>query len=77
MDAVLGGKQFVSSSLKDYQFTDTSGAEKPAHRHEVLFYSDDAVLLDSVTHFIAVALRPVTQLLCSLRSHTGIVFFRD
>jgi len=56
MDAVLLGKQFVSSSLKDYQFTDTS-AEKAPHRHEVLFYSDDTVLLDSVTRFIAAALR--------------------
>jgi len=56
MDAVLRGKQFVSSSLKDYQFTDTS-AEKAPHSHEVLFYSDDTVLLDRVTHFIAVALK--------------------
>jgi DNA-binding NarL/FixJ family response regulator len=56
MDAVLRGKQFVSSSLKDYQFTDTS-ADKVPHSHEVLFYSDDAVLLDSVTRFIAPVLR--------------------
>jgi DNA-binding NarL/FixJ family response regulator len=55
VDAVLRGKQFVSSSLKDYQFTDTS-AEKAAHRHEVLFYSDDTVFLDSCTRFIAAAL---------------------
>jgi DNA-binding NarL/FixJ family response regulator len=56
MDAVLEGKQFVSSSLKDYQFTGTS-VRKAAHRHDVLFYSDDTVLLDSVTHFIAAALK--------------------
>ncbi len=56
MDAVLQGKQFVSSSLKDCRFTDTS-AEKAPHSHEVLFYSDDTVLLDRVTHFIAVALK--------------------
>jgi DNA-binding NarL/FixJ family response regulator len=56
MDAVLRGKQFVSSSLKDYQFTDTSG-EKAPHSHEVLFYSDDTVLLDRVTRFIAGALK--------------------
>jgi hypothetical protein len=56
MDAVLEGKQFVSSSLKDYQFTDTS-VRKAAYRHVVLFYSDDTVLLDSVTHFIAAALK--------------------
>ena len=53
VDAVLGGKQFVSSIRG---FTDTSG-EKAAHRHEVLFYSDDAVLLDSVTRFIVGALQ--------------------
>ena len=56
MDAVLRGKQFVSSSLKGHQFTDTS-AEKAAHRHEVQFYSDDALLLDTFARFIAVALK--------------------
>jgi len=56
MDAVLRGEQFVSSSLKDYQFTDTS-AEKAAHSHEVEFYSDDALLLDTFARFIAVALK--------------------
>jgi DNA-binding NarL/FixJ family response regulator len=56
MDAVLRGKQFVSSSLKGYEFTDSS-VEKAANRHEVVFYSDDAVLLDSFARFIAVALR--------------------
>ena len=55
IEAVLRGKQFVSSSLKGYEFIDTSG-EKAPHRHEVLFYSDDAVLLDSFTRFIAAAL---------------------
>jgi DNA-binding NarL/FixJ family response regulator len=54
VDAVLRGKQFVSSSIKG--FTDTS-EEKAPHRHEVLFYSDDAVLLDSVTRFIVAALK--------------------
>jgi DNA-binding NarL/FixJ family response regulator len=56
VDAVLRGKQFVSSILKGHEFTATS-VEKAAHRHEVLFYSDDAVLLDSFARFIAVALR--------------------
>jgi DNA-binding NarL/FixJ family response regulator len=56
VDAVLRGQQFVSSSLKGYKFTDTSG-EKAPHRHEVQFYSDDAVFLDSFAHFIAVALK--------------------
>jgi len=56
VDAVLRGKRFVSSSLKDYEFTDTAG-EKTPHRHEVQFYSDDAVFLDTFARFIAVALK--------------------
>jgi len=55
MDAVLRGKQFVSSSLKGYEFTDTAG-EKLSHRHEVHFSSDD-VLLDTFARFISVALK--------------------
>jgi DNA-binding NarL/FixJ family response regulator len=56
IEAVLRGKQFVSRSLKDYKFTDTPRGEF-AHRHEVQFYSDDAVYVDSFTRFIADALR--------------------
>ena len=56
VDAVLRGKQFVSSSLKGYEFTDTSG-EKAPHHHEVLFYSDDTILLHRLTRFIATALK--------------------
>jgi len=55
VEAVFRGKQFVSSSLKGYEFTDTS-VERAPHRHEVLFYSDDTVFLDSCTRFIAAAL---------------------
>ena len=56
VDAVLRGKQYVSSSLKGYELTDTSGGKIP-HRHEVQFYSNDAVFLDSFARFIAVALK--------------------
>ncbi len=56
MDAVLEGKSFVSSSLKSYELTGTAG-EKLPHRHEVQFYSDDAVFLDTLARFIAVALK--------------------
>jgi DNA-binding NarL/FixJ family response regulator len=55
IDAVLRGEQFVSSMLEGYKFIDTTGA-KAHHRHEVLFYSDDAVFLDSFTRFIAAVL---------------------
>jgi len=56
LDAVLRGKQFVGSSLRDHQFTDTSG-QKVAHPHEVQFYSNDALFLDTFARFIAVALK--------------------
>ena len=56
IQAVLRGQQFVSSSLKGHEFTDTAG-EKAPHRHEVQFYSDDAVFLDSFARFIATALK--------------------
>ena len=56
IEAVLRGKQFVSSSLKGYESIDTSG-EKAPHRHEVLFYSNDTILLDRLTRFIATALK--------------------
>ena len=52
IDAVLTGRQFVTRMLKGYKFTDTTKAKSP-HSHEVQFYSDDAVLLDSFTRFIA------------------------
>jgi CheY-like chemotaxis protein len=55
VDAVLRGKQYVSS-LKGYELTDTSGGKIP-HRHEVQFYSNDAVFVDSFVRFIAVALK--------------------
>jgi DNA-binding NarL/FixJ family response regulator len=66
MDAVLRSMQFVSGTLKGHKFTDSlkghelsafPGEEKGPHRHEVLFYSDDTILLDRVTHVIAVALK--------------------
>jgi len=56
IQAVLRGQQFVSRSLTGYEFTDIAG-EKAAHHHEVQFYSDDSVFLDSLAHFIATALK--------------------
>jgi DNA-binding NarL/FixJ family response regulator len=56
IEAVLQGRQFVSSSIKGYKFTNNS-VENAPHRHEVLFYSHDTVLLDSLTRFIATALK--------------------
>ena len=56
IEAVLRGQPFVSSSLRGYEFTDTSG-EKAPRRHELHFYSDDAVFLDSFSHFVVTALK--------------------
>jgi hypothetical protein len=56
LDAVLRSRQFVSSSLQGHESTDTSG-EKIPRCHEVLFYSDDTLFLDSFARFIAVALK--------------------
>ena len=56
VDAALRGKKFVSSSIKGFESTDTAGAKAP-HRHELLMFSDDTVLLDSFTRFIAAALK--------------------
>jgi DNA-binding NarL/FixJ family response regulator len=56
VDAVLRGKQYVSSSLKNCEFAGTSG-EKPPHSHDALFYSDDTVFLDGFALFISAALK--------------------
>ena len=53
---MIQGKQFISRRLKGYEFTDTAG-EKAPRRHELQFYCDDVVFLDSFAHFIAIALQ--------------------
>lgn len=52
IDAVFAGKRFVSSSL---DFSEGTDSQTP-YRHEILFCTDDAVLLDALTDFIAAAL---------------------
>jgi DNA-binding NarL/FixJ family response regulator len=56
IDSVLRGSQFVSNSIKGFHLLDTSRGNTP-HRHEVLFYSDEAVFLESFTQSIAAALK--------------------
>ncbi|HET7106957.1 MAG TPA: response regulator [Candidatus Acidoferrum sp.] len=78
VDAVLRGKRFVSSSLnlKDFEFPDTS-AEKAPRCHEVLFYSDDSVLLDGFTHFIAAALKAGNvAIVLATESHRNSIVLR-
>ena len=55
IEAVLQGREFVSSSIKSYKPAHVLATKAP-HRHEVLFYPDDAVFLDSCTRFVAAAL---------------------
>jgi DNA-binding NarL/FixJ family response regulator len=76
VDAVLRGKQFVSSSLKGYEFSHTS-VEKAHHRHEVIFYPDDAVFLDTCTRFIAAALGAGNVVaIVAIESHRDNLFQR-
>jgi DNA-binding NarL/FixJ family response regulator len=55
IEAVLQGRQFVSRSIKGYKPAHVLATKAP-HRHEVLFYPDDAVFLDNCTRFIVAAL---------------------
>jgi CheY-like chemotaxis protein len=54
--AVLRGERFVSSGLKGHKLT-SSPVANPLRFHEVLFYSDDAIFLESFTRCIAAALK--------------------
>jgi DNA-binding NarL/FixJ family response regulator len=58
IEVVLQGRQFVSSSIKGYKPAHVLATKAPhrPHRHEVLFYPDDAVFLNSCTRFITAAL---------------------
>jgi CheY-like chemotaxis protein len=76
VDSVLQGKQFVSSSLKGYEFTDIS-VEKTPQRHEALFCSDDTVLLDGFTRFVAAAIKSRNAaIVLATRSHLDSLFQR-
>ena len=56
IDTVLRGEQFVSNKLGGTRVTDAAQEAKAPRCHEVLFYSDEAVFLDSFARFIAAAL---------------------
>lgn len=51
IDAVLRGNQYIGAGLE------FGTDDRVPHRHEVQFYSTDAVLLESFTRFLATALR--------------------
>jgi DNA-binding NarL/FixJ family response regulator len=56
IEAVLGGGQFVSGGLEDYKPSENANTQT-SHLHEVQFYSDDGVFLDSFSRFITAALK--------------------
>ena len=56
IEAVLRVQQFFSSRLKATG-EPIRQEQKAPHRHEVQFYSEDAVFLDSFTRFISAALK--------------------
>lgn len=55
VEAVIRGEGFISSSIQRYELAEAPAATA-SRRHEVQFYSDDAVFLDSFTRFIVTAL---------------------
>jgi DNA-binding NarL/FixJ family response regulator len=56
IEAILSGGRFVSSGIEDYQYVENTTA-RAAHNHEVLFYSDDAIFIETFTDFVAAALK--------------------
>jgi len=52
IDAVLAGQRFVSRSLSFSKPTD----RRAPHRHEILFCSDDAAIIDGLARFVGAAL---------------------
>jgi DNA-binding NarL/FixJ family response regulator len=76
IETVLKGEQFVGNDLGG-EFSKSTTARVPPRHHEMLIYSDDAVLLENFTHFIAVALRannPV--IMASTQSHLDSIIPR-
>jgi DNA-binding NarL/FixJ family response regulator len=55
IETVLRGEQFVSAEIEGAKPADAAEQRAP-HRHEALFYRDDAVFLDRCTRFNAAAL---------------------
>jgi DNA-binding NarL/FixJ family response regulator len=73
--AVLGGKQFVSSNIEGWEYTESTAAQALPHHHEMLIYSDDAILLESFTLFIATALRADNPaIVIATKSHLDSLF---
>jgi DNA-binding NarL/FixJ family response regulator len=75
IDTVLGGKQFIGSSLKG-EFSE-GRATPNLNNHEILLCSDDAALLGGLTRFIAAALNAGNSALVLIsKSHQGSLLQR-
>jgi DNA-binding NarL/FixJ family response regulator len=55
IEALLGGKQFVGSGL-GHMLRESTIVQPRPRRHEMLMYSEDKVLLESLHHFVAASL---------------------
>jgi hypothetical protein len=56
IEAVLAGKRYVSRGLNGIEFGEGTNVQTPRH-HEILFSTDDELVLDRFTDFVATALR--------------------
>lgn len=54
--AIINGGRFVSGGIEDIELGKSVTARAP-HNHEVLFYSDDAIFIETFTDFVAAALK--------------------
>lgn len=54
IETVLAGGRYLSNSLKDYQMEESTNFH--AHRHEILFFTDDEILVNGFAHFVGSAL---------------------
>jgi hypothetical protein len=56
IETVFRGKQFIGAGL-EAEIGKNTAPQEQAHRHEMLIYSDETVLLEAFTRFIVVALK--------------------
>jgi len=74
--SVLAGREFVSSSLKAYEYFKQGNVQSP-RRHEAVFCSSDAVLLESLTGFIVAAQKSGNPaIVIATESHLDDIFQR-
>jgi DNA-binding NarL/FixJ family response regulator len=73
---VLASRQFVSTSLKDYEYFKRANVQSP-RRHEAVFCSSDEVLLESLTSFMATAQKAGNpSIVIATKSHLDDIFQR-